>query len=53
MKYNGFVADFQEYGRGRQTRYDYSISGREDGGGMTDEYGELQMAYNGYYPGDN
>ena len=53
MEYNDFVADFQVYGRDRQPMYDYSISGREDDRETTEEYGEFQMAYNGYYSGDN
>ena len=53
MKRKDIISDFQEYVRDRHPRYDYSIIGCGDDDETTDEYGELQMEYNGYDPANN
>ena len=47
LKCEDQVADFQEYGRGRQPMYDFPISGREGDEETTKEYYGLQMQYTG------
>ena len=43
MRRNDYVADFQEYSGAMKHRYDFPISGSEDGEEMHAEPGDIQM----------